>query len=403
MLVILDSEQQSYFLSKIFHQDPRSKQMFFSAQLALLAISSVAEYLFPILSSNDQTCTASCQPVTFVRDLWIDNRIGSRRFTVPVELYYPVRPTASLMAKQPNTGKRRIKSEYTKRPIGAKLINENLAEWKSFYSQLSGISRHLLGHLSLIRTQSLSQNRFQRTNAPSILDDINRKSEQIQVLPVADSPASLPILIVPQDYNGYQVNAMRSLCEQIASEGWLVVSIQHYQRPGDSFLGELPLFPVPPFQTKAESNNNNEMARDYPPAYQNDDNSGECPFRSSDRRIFTAAEQSQNRHPSYPSGNDNIQDDAEERLQQQWDTWNRRLERRSAEISFVLDRLMAAQYGQPLSNDNQRVGGRNYRDPDGGGDNDDDDGEEEEDLCIRLFKSRLDLERIAILGRKSPL
>jgi hypothetical protein len=348
-----------------------------AAQLIILALSFMASKLFPLVNDTPSTNTkkgSTDNPVTFVRDLWVDTRIGSRRFTVPVELYYPVRPMATSAYEKENS-----KSSSTNSMPSSLLSNGNLAEWKSFYSQLTGISRHLLNHLSFIRTQSLP------STASTAAD---------KLLPVAEIPASLPILIIPQDYNGYQVNPMRYLCEQMASDGWLVVSLQHHQMPGDSFLGELPLSPIPPYHKSNVSNTrrcpvSNDSANDGHSLF---------PNTATTLNVHAQTISNNNNNTNDDDGGDNNVSSEDELLQQQWDTWHRRLERRTAEISFVLDRLMAAQYGQPLSNGCSSNGSasiiNSHNQPDGGANDD-----EEEDICIRLFKSRLDLERIAILGR----
>jgi hypothetical protein len=267
----------------------------------------------PPSSSSSSTTTAACT-----------NAYATNNISVNVAIYYPASGTS--FAEN-----------------NAQWSNDRLAtrQWRSFMSSMtSSLWPATFSHITQVAISKKSPIR-----PPTISNTDPRL------------PASLPILLISQDLNGYdRINPMQPYCEEMAAHGWLVVAINH-RNNSDTIItnpaSNTPYFPVLKQRRRSDAS-----------SYFNHHHVNHCGI-----------------------GEDGVDGN-------EWVIFNNRLQQRSAEISFVLDRLMAIQFGQPLSN---TVGSYSINgDPlnhHSTANND-----TSADPISHQFKGRLDLERIAIMG-----
>lgn len=156
-----------------------------------------------------------------------------------------------------------------------------------------------------------------------VIDNSCEKTRDIDMIPVRDQKESrqYPVVIVTQDYNGIEVNALDGLCEKLAKKEMIVVAVKHGKHENSPW------------------------------------NHFNVPFVSMDSKDA----------PMDSSNHELLEN---------------RLESRSEEIVQILDHLLAIHYGQnPYSfyhNDHEAAG--------------------REEMATALFKNRLNLENLIVLG-----
>lgn len=195
----------------------------------------------------------------------------------------------------------------------------------------------------------------------------SRAFQTLSVKPIApaEQMQQLPILLVLEESGPYADGSHhRLICEEMASEGWLVIRVQHTDCGLRSPVNS-PLFPETTPLTTAEGAIVQLSKEEEEDDLRDDEN-----LKAQDRLAFERLEGHKG------------QTLADRRRHQHFE---RALQRRAREIEFILDRLMMMNYGEVPDVIFDTI----------------DDNQEEIDKLTRTFKGHFDLERIVILGRTS--
>lgn len=224
------------------------------------------------------------------------------------------------------------------------------------------------------------QDVVERPRSSAVLSIQVGKATAGNLLPLIDDPTSLPVLLVTEDYGVPGGMRMCSaLCEDLASRGYIVVSMQH------DAASTLHFDPFYPTNRPSRIAKNNGGVCDVVQKVKNDEDDVAMEENEMvDMDIGTEDMDDQRQFASSPHPPEQ-QDALRQALAET-------IELRSREVEFVMDRLMMINYGETPSDS----AGLHVIDGDS-------DGEEETDAeaaaLVELFKGRLNLEQVAIIGR----
>jgi hypothetical protein len=97
------------------------------------------------------------------------------------------------------------------RADNSKKASPDSKQFRALFHQLTGLPVFMASHVRLFPSFSHS------------IQLVNQDEFHV----VDDAVYQYPVVIVSQDYNGVCVEALQSLCERMAKDGWIVVSVKH--------------------------------------------------------------------------------------------------------------------------------------------------------------------------------